>query len=99
MEEKVKCKICGKIGLAKDYKGLCRHLRLAHNADVSKENCKSDYFEAAAPDSVIEIFSDTHKAYRKLKNEKWNKRNRKSMRQIYNSKEYVRIIYTPMKNG
>ena len=52
MSEKVKCKICGKVGLAKDNKGLIKHLRLAHNDCVSTDFNKEEYFEAADPDSI-----------------------------------------------
>lgn len=70
MEGKVKCKICGKVGVANADKGLRRHLRLIHNISVSKDFCVGDYFEPTDPDAVIEIFSDPvkHTGRRKIKN-------------------------------
>lgn len=96
MEDKVKCKICGKVGLSKADKGLKRHLRLMHNTCVSKDYRIDDYFEPADPDAVIEIFSDSRKAYRKKKNKKWNKWSRNTGT---GKNPFARIIYTPMVNG
>ena len=96
MEGKVKCKICGKVGVANADKGLRRHLRLIHNISVSKDFCVGDYFEPTDPDAVIEIFSDSRKTYRKKKNKKWNKWNRNHSE---GKNPFVRIIYTPMVNG
>ena len=94
MEGKVKCKICGKVGVANADKGLRRHLRLIHNISVSKDFCVGDYFEPTDPDAVIEIFSDSRKVYRKKKNKKWNKWNRNHSE---GKNPFVRIIYTPME--
>ena len=96
MEEKVKCKICGKIGLAKDYKGLNRHLRLNHNICISNDHCKNKYYETADADAVVEISSITRKAFRKLKNLKWKRDNNDKK---VKGRQYIRIIYTPMTNG
>lgn len=96
MEGKVKCKICGKVGVANADKDLRRHLRLTHNTCVSKDYYMDKYFEPAEPDAVIEIFSDSRKAYRKKKNKKWNKWNRNHSG---GKNPFVRIIYTPVVNG
>ena len=97
LEEKVKCKTCGKVGLAKDNKGLRRHLRLAHTTCVSKKDCIADYFEPADIDAPVEILSVTRKAYRKIKNKKWTKWNRTSINKDFKAQP-LKIIYTPMGN-
>ena len=99
MEEKIKCKICGKVGFLKDKKGLQRHLRLVHNICVSKQFDNNEYFESADSDSVIDIKGMLKKDFRRNQKKKWHKlmkcyNNRKS-----HSNQYVRIIYTPMSNG
>lgn len=95
MEEKVKCKICGKVGFAKDKKGLSRHLRLIHNKSVSKKD-SNKHFEPAEPDSIIEIRSSSLKSLRKEQNKKWTEWKRPDSR---GKNPFARIIYTPMKNG
>ena len=100
MEEKVKCKLCGKVGLAKDEKGLIRHLHLVHNTCVSKKCNLEPYYEQADPDSIIEIRSVSPKAFRKSQNKKWKQWKRgPGGHTLLNEKQYVRIIYTPMTNG
>ena len=95
MSEKVKCKICGKVGLAKDNKGLIKHLRLAHNDCVSTDFNKEEYFEAADPDSIIEIRSISIKDWRKKQKRKLTKRLKENSK---SKNPFVRIIYTPMGN-
>lgn len=98
MKEKVRCKICGKVGLLSDKKGLMRHMRLIHNTCVSKKGDINAHFDTASPDSIIEIKSDYVKSFFKEKNRKWNKRiiNRNKDE---GKNPFVRIIYTPMGNN
>lgn len=96
MSDKLKCKICGKVGYANNDKALIRHLRLAHNDCVSSEYNKDDYYEAADPDSIIDIKSISVRDWRKKQNRKLSKR-RKENYKARNT--FVRIIYTPMTNG
>ena len=98
MEEKRKCKICGKVGLSKDVKGLRRHLRLGHNNCIPKEFNVEDYFEPVDIDAVVEIFSGTRKAYRKQKNKKWTKWQRGLGGTKSFKSPHAKIIYTPMGN-
>ena len=97
MEEKVRCKSCGKVGLLNDNKSLRRHLRLTHNTIVSKDYCIDDYFEPASTDAPVELLSDTRKAYKKKKNKKWTKWNRTSTNKDFTPLP-LHIIYTPMGN-
>ena len=99
MGEKVKCKICGKVGLIKDDKGLIKHLRLIHNLCVSKKFDKNHYYEPADSDSIIEIKGDSIKSFKKAQNTKWRKYMKCSNNRKLHKNQYVRIIYTPMSNG
>jgi hypothetical protein len=99
IELKLKCKICGKVALASDVKGLQRHLRLCHNEIVLKDFPKEMFFEATANDAVVEIHSETRKSYRKKKNKKWKDWKRGTGGTKSGKNPFVRIIYTPMTNG
>ena len=90
MYKKVKCKICGKVGLLKDTKGLMRHLRLVHNEYVSKKNCKANYYEPIDDEAIIEIKSEPIKKILKPKFGKSKKIEYKS--------PFVKILFTPMGN-
>ncbi len=99
IEQKVKCKICGKIALARDVKGLRRHLRLSHNEIVSRGFLIESYYEITDEDAVVNIHSGTRKSYRNKKNKKW-----KGWKGVNNDSKnfnnpFARIIYTPMVNG
>lgn len=96
MEEKVKCRLCGKVGLVKDKKGLRRHLRLCHDKNVSKECSIETYYEPADPESIVEIKSVPLKSFVKERNRKKNKKRRET---ITGKNPFVKIIYTPMVNG
>ena len=96
MTDKVKCKICGKVGIANNDKGLIRHLRLAHNICVPNEYDRDDYFEAADPESIIQIRSISVKEWRKKKKRKSSKRRKEECKA---NNTFVKIIYTPMSNG
>lgn len=101
VEEKVKCKICGKVGLAKDAKGLARHLRLSHNKNVSKKFNIETYYEPADPDSVIQIVSGLRKDFLKERKRKTFRKYKLSSGSTSTSVKnpYAKIIYTPMANG
>ena len=96
MKEKVRCKICGKVGLLSDKKGLMRHMRLIHNTCVSKKGDINAHFEPADPASIIEIKSAPLKSFRKENNRKWIKWIRNNSG---GKNPFVRIIYTPMGNN
>lgn len=98
IETKLKCKICGKVALARDVKGLQRHLRLSHNEIVSKDLIKEKFFETTDDDVVVDIHSKTRKSYRKEKNKKWTDWKRGTGGTKSNKKTLARIIYTPMGN-
>lgn len=95
MGEKLKCKLCGKIGLAKDKKGLRMHYRIAHNEILSKKANTLDYFEPASQDEVVDIISPTYKQLIKVK---IRKRKRASNGLTILKNTFTRIIYTPMGN-
>lgn len=95
MGEKLKCKVCGKIGFAKDKKGLRMHYRLAHNEILSKKANILDYFEPTFQDVVVDIISPSHK---QLIKEKCGKRKRGSNGPIVFKNTFTRIISTPMGN-
>lgn len=103
VDEKVKCKICGKVGLAYDRKGLARHIRLSHDKHVSKNFEREVYFEPADPDSVIQIISGLRRDFLKERRRKTFGKYKlssgtRSKEKTY-VRPYVRIIYTPMSNG
>lgn len=93
--EKVKCKICGKIGFARDKDGLRTHCRLAHNEILSKKEDILNYFEPTSEDVVVDIISPSHKKWVKEKNKKKKKR---SNGLVVLKNAFTRIIYTPMGN-
>lgn len=95
LEEKVKCKACGKVGLSKDKEGLKRHYCLAHNEILSKKADLSDYFEPTSHDAVVEIISPSQKEKIKEKSRK-RKRGVNGIMVLKNT--FSRIIYTPMGN-
>lgn len=67
---KVKCVLCGKVGLASDSEGLIRHAELAHD----KSSIKS-MFIPTDEDVPIEIIGTTKKKFfRKLKEQTSNKK-------------------------
>lgn len=68
---KVKCVLCGKIGLANDKIGLLRHLQLAHNKNDIK------MFFTPTKSEIINIFPTTKKAYIKKQSRKISKKFRK----------------------
>ncbi len=98
IEPKLKCKICGKVALAKDVKGLQRHLRLSHNEIVSKDCAKEKFFETTDNDAVVDIHSKTWKSYRKEKNKKWKDWKKGAGGTKSDKKPFAKIIYTPMGN-
>ena len=88
---KVKCRLCGKIGLRNQPKALKRHLRFSHNIFISKVD---EYFEITDSDCVVQLLTS-------------RKEFRKSMRGIGGRKpggdnlvrsSFTKIIYTPMGN-
>lgn len=93
--EKVKCKLCGKIGLAKDKKGLRMHYRIAHNEILSKKANLLDYFGPASQDEVVDVISPSQKQLLKEKSRKWKKASN-GLTVLKNA--FTRIIYTPMGN-
>ena len=95
MGEKVKCKLCEKIGFLKDKKGLRRHYRLAHNEILSKKANILDYFEPISQDAVVDIISPSQK---QLIKEKSRKLKRGSSAPAVLKNTFTRIIYTPMGN-
>lgn len=95
IEEKVKCKLCGKVGFSKDKKGLKRHYRLAHDEILSKKANLLDYFEATSHDAVVDIISPS---YKQIIKEKTSGRKKGSSRLTVLKNAFTRIIYTPMGN-
>ena len=95
---KVKCKICGKVGLADDNKGLREHLRLSHNECVSKKYNKDTYFEPTDSDIPLDFYHGGLKKYMKNRNKKWTnwKIDLKETKTTKNP--FAKIIYTPMGN-
>ena len=62
---KVKCSLCGKVGLSYDTKALNRHMRLAHGKNSAK-----NYFIEAAPSSIVDIKNVSKKVFdQKLRRE------------------------------
>lgn len=95
MGEKVKCKICGKVGFAKDKKGLRRHYRLIHDETLSKKANILDYFDPTSHDAIAEIISPSQKVLIKENSRKW-KKSFNGVTVLKNS--LTKIIYTPMGN-
>ncbi len=95
---KVKCRICGKVGVADDNKGLREHLRLSHNKCVSKKYDKESYFEPADPDALVEFYHGGLKEYMKKRNKKWTNWKKGSKGSKPAKNPFAKIIYTPMGN-
>jgi len=88
---KVKCKLCGKVGLKNQPKALKRHLRFSHNIFNSNEG---DYFEIADPDSVVQLLI-SKKEFRKSMR---GGGSRRSGGDNHIKSSFTKIIYTPMGN-
>lgn len=87
---KVKCKLCGKIGLKKQPKALRRHLRLSHNILTSKTD---GYFEIIDTDAIIEIM-ESKREFRKS----MGGGGRRSGAKNYVKLTSTKLIYTAMGN-
>jgi len=98
---KVKCKMCGKVASESDQKAQKRHLQFAHNIKIPVPYKTDNFFVDADPDAVVELKACPAKEYRKNNNKKWRnwKKQNKSTLKHTHGRPFVRIIYTPMKNG
>lgn len=89
---KVKCKLCGKVGIHENKKSLNRHMRLAHGKSSAE-----GFFEPADPDSIIEIMSTSKKSYRKQANvqanKKWRSQKKRELREKYGPIEHKSISW------
>ena len=72
------------------------YLLLFGGIEYQIEFNKEEYFEAADPDSIIEIRSISIKDWRKKQKRKLTKRLKENSK---SKNPFVRIIYTPMTNG
>lgn len=95
MDEKVQCKICGKVGLAKNIKALRKHLHFRHNLCNFQID---DWFIHADPEVPIDILSCTRKAFMKYKNSQWTDWQEKKEESPKYKKPLAKIIFTPMGN-
>jgi hypothetical protein len=89
--KKVKCKLCGKVGVRSMPKGLSRHLRLNHNIFTKSLD---EYFEETSSDAIVELKPGTKKEF--LKSIRPKRPKVKSTTTYSNTP--ARIIYTPMGN-
>ena len=88
---KVKCNICGKVGLRNMPKALARHLRLAHNIFTKEID---SYFDETSSDEIVDLKPSTKKEHRKVDTPKRKSKN--SRFTVF--KTPARVIYTPMGN-
>ena len=88
---RVKCKLCGKIGLKKQPKALRRHLHLSHNIFTSNTD---EYYEITDSDSVINILESK----REFRKSMGGGGGRRSGAKNYIKMTSSKIIYTPMGN-
>lgn len=88
---KVKCNICGKVGLRNMPKALARHLRLSHNIFTKDID---NYFEVASSDEIVDLKPSTKGERRKVDISKGKSKSSRST--IF--KTPAKVIYTPMGN-
>ena len=88
---KVKCNICGKVGLRNMPKALTRHLRLSHNI-ITKDF--GDYFKEASSDEIVDLKPSTKRERRKVDTPKG--KSKSSRFTVF--KTPAKVIYTPMGN-
>lgn len=96
---KVKCKLCGKVGLLSNTKSLNRHMRLAHGIT----SCKG-YFIPTDEDSIVDLMSTTKKSFRKQANieanKKWRSNRKKELRKKNGPIEHKSIYWgSVLKSG
>jgi len=88
---KVKCNICGKVGLRNMPKALAGHLRLAHNIFTKEID---SYFDETSSDEIVDLKPSTKRERRKVDTPKGKS---KSSRFTI-LKTPAKVIYTPMGN-
>ena len=89
---KVKCTLCGKVGILENKRSLKRHMRLAHGKSSAE-----GFFEPADSDSIVEIMSTSKKSYRKQANveanKKWRSQRKRELREKYGPLEHKSIYW------
>ena len=89
--KKVKCKLCGKVGVRRMPKSLSRHLRLCHNIFTKSID---EYFEETSSDAIVDLKPGSKKELLKSIRPKKSKKNSTTI----HSNAPAWIIYTPMGN-